>query len=460
VNQVHIETTTSERLRDTFSSRFAFCISTAGSSIGLGNIWKFPYVVGMFGGGAFLLVYVLFLLLVGFPAFLSEIIIGKNSQERPQNAFVKFGGNKIWHFAGQASVLTGFLVSAFYSVISGWIIGYFFEAILGNLTPLFSISLAYDHYTALMQDPFWAVTFHGLFSAISCAILLKGVRSGIEKCNRLFMPLFFVLLSFLGIWALSMPTAGEVALFMTTVDTSSFSVAMVVVALGHSFFTLSAGQGTLVTFGSYLHPKEKIFKSALFVLIADTLVSLIAAFIVLNILFSADMDLDFGPELFFITLPTIFSQLPAGQVISSLFFFLIFVAAVTSQISVLEPVISEVMQKQGIGRKQAAFAICLASFAFGVPAALPAETYSATINPILELLSFSTTSLLIPLSGLSAVLLIGWRSKLTSQLLQLERSERLMVFRSKLLSGYLHLTIEYTAPILITLVFLHAVSIL
>jgi NSS family neurotransmitter:Na+ symporter len=268
--------------KDTFSSRLAFILSAAGSAIGLGNIWKFPYMTGKFEGGTFLVIYMLFLLLVGIPAFLSEILIGNITEKRPDDAFLELGKSGSWKKAGLITIWTGFFVSTFYSVVAGWILGYFFETLCGNIAPLNTIHDAHLYYTQLMQTPYWALSYHALFAAICGWFLYYGVRKGIERCNRIFMPLFFCILLLLVGWATILPTSGQVLSFLTHFDWSKVTPAMTISALGHAFFTLSVGQGTLVTYGSYLAGKEKILGSSLLIVIADTLVSIFAAFIILN----------------------------------------------------------------------------------------------------------------------------------------------------------------------------------
>lgn len=446
--------------KDLFSSRFAFVLSTAGSAIGLANIWKFPYIVGKFGGGGFILVYLILLLFVGFPAFLSEILIGKTTKKNVSSAFFEIGKTKFWQKMGSFTVWTGFLVSSFYSVVAGWILGYFFEAISNNLHGLNTISKAQAHYSTLMGDPLWSILFHSLFAAICGLFLLGGIRGGIEKCNKIFMPLFFLILLLMMGWAVTLPSAKEVFTFMTSFDLKSLPASCFIIALGHAFFTLSVGQGSMATYGSYLKPGDKVLSSTLFVLLADTLVSLFAAFCILSIVFSANVEMEFGPGLIFSTLPMIFSQIPYSSLISSLFFFLIFIAALTSQLSALEPLISHLIKTRSISRKTSTFIVTAASFAIGIPSALSTNFFKNwTIfgNNFLECMSFTTTSILIPFGAFAAVFLIGWGAKNRTHISDFAKDEGQSM--SSWFFKYVTVAIKYSAPVLIIYVLFNAIGI-
>ncbi len=444
--------------KDAFSSRLGFILSTAGSAIGLANIWKFPYIVGKFGGGAFIALYLIFLALIGIPAFISEVLIGKSTQKTPALAFQELSGTKslFWKKTGTLTIWTGFLVSSFYSVIAGWILGYSFQAVMGRLSDIHDIPSAHTHYITLMGDPLWTTFFHALFMGMCLWFLLGGIKKGIEFCNKLFMPLFFLILFIIAGYALRLDTADSVLSFMTSLDFTSIPPQAVIIALGHAFFTLSVGQGTLVTYGSYLKPKEKMLSSSVYVIVADTLVSLLAAFCILSIVFSANMEMEFGPGLIFETLPTIFSKITFGSAFSVLFFSLVFIAALTSQVSALEPLISHLAQNSQLQRKKAVWIVTSASFLLGVPSALSMNvlsTYTFFNLSYLEVMNFITTSILIPLGGFAAVILVGWRWGIFKALKALHLHQRT-------LRAYFMITIKFTAPILIAFVFLHALGLI
>jgi len=441
--------------RDSFSSRLAFIVSAAGSAIGLANIWKFPYIVGQYGGGSFILLYLLFLVLVGIPAFISEIIIGKTTHKPPSAAFEQLGKGSVgWKRIGAIASWTGFIVSSFYSVVAGWILGYFTQALLGNLAQIDTIAAAHIHFQSLIQNPLWAPAFQLLFMALSVWFLLGGCRRGIEVCNKVCMPLFFLLLFIFTGWASSLPTASEIVSFFTSFSVKNISAVAVIIALGHAFFTLSIGQGTLITYGSYLHRQEKTLLSSLAVVAADTLVSLLSAFCILSVVFASHKEMNFGPSLIFETLPTIFSHSHFGTCIVAFFFFFVFIAALTSQVSALEPLIAHLNITKGIERKKATCMVCLGSFLLGIPSALSTSLLQDMTffgHNFLDSISFITTSILIPVCGCAAVLLVGWRWGMKAALQQLQ-------VHAPLLRFYFITTIKYLAPILIILVFLHVVG--
>ncbi len=446
-----------------FSNKMGFILSTAGSAIGLANIWKFPYVVGEFGGGGFILLYFFFLLMIGFPAFFSEILIGKITQKRPDGAFRELSKSKIWEKIGSGTMWTGFLVSSFYSVVAGWILGYLYEALSGNLLHIQTIPTAHGHYLSLMEQPFWGLFFHFLFALVCLWFLLGGIRKGIEKCNKICMPIFFVVLSLLLLWSFTLPTAKETANFFFQCNFSKITPQAVIIALGHAFFTLSVGQGTLVTYGSYLKPHSKILSSASVVVLTDTIVSLTSAFCILSIVSFGNQNIQFGPGLIFETLPTIFSKVTGGYALSCGFFFLVFIAALTSQVSALEPLIAHITEKFSLSRKTSAALVVITSFLLGIPSSLSQSTLSSLTffgNTFFDIMNFTTTSILVPLGGLSSVLLLGWKFGVHKAFEHLTQEEIHYLQRRSIIKKYFLISIAYIAPIFIVFVFAHAIGIL
>ena len=455
-------TTTQITSQKKFSSNLAFILSCAGSAIGLANIWKFPYVVGKFGGGSFLALYLFFLSLIGFPAFLSEILIGKSTQKAPSGAYFALGKTKVWKAFGQITIWTGFLISTFYSVVAGWILGYFFEALVGNLHSIQELETAKLHHTQLMESPLWGLSFHALFTAICYLFLTGGIRAGIERCNRFFMPLFFVILLVIATTSLTLPTATSVFQFFFSFHLEDLTGAAILVALGHAFFTLSVGQGTLVTYGSYLEKKSPVLSSAFWVVFADTAVSILSALSILSIVFWAGLEIEYGPGLIFQTLPAIFSQLTGGYYLSLGFFFLVFIAALTSQVSALEPLIAHFIEKRFFSRKKAVLIVVVSSYLLGIPSALSTNCLAGwTIigHTFMDVANFITTSLLAPIGALFAVLLVGWRWGAKKALAQLEftNADSASV---KIFNSYFVVAVTFIAPILIIFVFLHATGFL
>jgi len=446
-----------------FSNRIGFILSTAGSAIGLANIWKFPYVVGEFGGGGFIILYFFFLFMIGFPAFFSEILIGKITGKRPDDAYESLGKSKTWGKIGLGTMWTGFFVSSFYSVVAGWILGYLYEALRGNLLFIQTIPQAHGHYLSLMQEPFWSLFFHFIFAMICLWFLIGGIRKGIEKCNKICMPIFFIVLSLLLVWTFTLPTAKETVNFFLRCDFSKISPQAVIIALGHAFFTLSVGQGTLVTYGSYLKPHSKILSSASLVVLTDTLVSLASAFCILSIVAFGNQNIQFGPGLIFETLPTIFSTVSGGYSLCAGFFFLVFIAALTSQVSALEPLIAHITEKFSMNRRKASGLVVLASFLIGVPSALSQSSLSTLTffdNTFFDIMNFTTTSMLVPLGGLASVLLIGWKYGVQNALNHLTGEEQHFLQKQSFIKKYFKISIAFIAPIFIIFVFAHAIGVI
>lgn len=448
--------------RATWGSRMGFIFAVAGSAVGLANIWRLPYIVGENGGAAFLIVYLLCLIFIGFPVFMSEILIGRTTQTSPSGAFQQLGGSKIWSSIGKMTILTGFLVSSFYSVVAGWILGYLIESLRGNLIHLEDTSHAIRHYTALIENPFWGVGFHFLFLSFCVLVLYVGVRNGIERGNKIMMPLLLFVLIFLVIKGLTLPNAFEGIRYLLSPDWNELTPTSIVIALGQAFFTLSLGQGTMVTYGSYLGSRDNIIRSCLPVVIMDTVVALLAAIVVFSIVFAGGVEPASGPGLIFHTLPMIFSQIPGGYFVAVMFFLLVLLAAVTSQISAMEPAIAYLMDARGWKRHSAVVTCGASVFVLGIPSALSYslfKEYTLFGSNFLDAISFLVSSILIPLGGFFAVILVGWVWGVHNALTQLKQGSSEFFRRNTWLNGYFWFCFKYSAPILIIIVFLNALGI-
>lgn len=446
--------------RGSWGSKLGFIFAVAGSAVGLANIWRFPYIVGENGGAAFIIVYLLCLLLIGFPVFMSEILIGRTTQTSPSGAFAELGGSRKWGWAGKLTILTGLLVSAFYSAVAGWILGYLIEAIKGNVSNFENSGDAVGHYQALMDSPLWGLSFHFFFLLICIGVLLLGVRSGIERGNKIMMPLLFCVLIFLAIWGLTMPNAHKGLTFLLTPDWSALTPQAFLIALGQAFFTLSLGQGTMVTYGSYLDKRESLLSSCVPVVVMDTVISLLAAVAVFTIVFSVELEPNSGPGLVFHTLPWAFSQIPFGHFLAVLFFLLVVLAALTSEISAMEPTIAYLIDEWGWKRRSAVLACGTVAFIFGIPAALSYSAlkhHSVAGMAYLDLMSFAATGILIPVGGLFAVILVGWKWGVSKALVHLKEGSDALFERHQWLNWYFRICFKYTAPLLILLVLLNEI---
>ncbi len=449
--------------RASWGSKIGFIFAVAGSAVGLANIWRFPYIVGQNGGSAFIILYLMCLLFIGFPVFLSEILMGRTTQTSPCGAFEKLGGSKPWSWIGKMTILTGFIVSGFYSAVAGWILGYLFEAVIGNLHHFDSIEQTTKHYADLIQHPLWGVGFHFLFLLLCMLVLFFGVRAGIERGNKIMMPLLIVILILLVIKGLFLGKASEALAFLFKPDWSALTPAAFIIALGQSFFTLSLGQGTMITYGSYLGTKENLLKSCLPVVLLDTLISILAAIAVFTIVFAVGLQPDQGPGLIFHTLPLVFSQLSGGYLLAVMFFLLVFLAALTSEISAMEPAIAYLIDEKNWPRKKAVLAVGSGAFLLGIPCALSFNVwrnYTLLGENFFEIVSYAASNILIPLGGFFAVIVVGWIWGTTNSIKALKEGASDFFDRWPLVIHYFKFCFKYSAPLLIIIVFLHAMGIL
>lgn len=447
--------------RDTWGSKVGFIFAVAGSAVGLANIWRFPFLVGQNGGAAFIILYLICLFIIGFPVFIAELLIGRTAKLSPSGAFLKLGGSKKWGYAGKLTIITGFIVSSFYSAVAGWILGYLIEALKGNLSSFSTTTHAISHYESLMTHPLWGVSFHFCFITLCIAVLYLGVRNGIEKGNKIMMPLLFIVLITLVINGLMMPNASVGLKFLFSPDFSLITPSAVLIALGQSFFTLSIGQGTLVTYGSYLGKKDNLVTTSLPIILMDTLVSILSAVAVFTIVFSVQMEPNSGPGLIFHTLPWAFSQIPGGYFLAVLFFLLVTLAALTSEISALEPAIAYFIDEHGWKRSKAVLFTGFSAFLLGVPSALSysvLKDYTWSGLTFLDGMDFIASAILIPLGGFLAIILVGWVWGFKSAIKALKEGSHLMFERFPMIENYFWFSFKYGAPVLILLVFLNALG--
>ena len=438
--------------REVWGSKLGFILAVAGSAIGLANIWRFPYMVGQNGGAAFIAIYLLCLLLIGFPVFISEILIGRKAQASPGLAFQRLSGSKTWGWLGRLTILTGFLVSSFYSAVAGWVLGYLVEAVYGDLAFVNAEQAAF-HYKSLVEHPWWGLSFHALFMLASVGVLYLGVKKGIERWNKILMPALFIILAALVVKGLMLPNSLSALEFLLRPDWTLITPAAILGALGHSFFTLSLGQGTMVTYGSYMQENQNILKSCIPVVIMDTLVSIFAAFAIFTIAFSQGVEPDSGPGFSSELFRSSSVRWRGDEIIATLFFLLVVLAALTSEISAMEPSIAYFIEEKGWGRHKATLLIGLGAFLLGIPSALSTSLLSGT--NFLENMDMICNGYLIPIGGFLAVVLVGWVWGFDQAYLSLFRGHPIP---SKTVKTYFWLCIKYTAPILIVLVFLNVLG--
>ncbi|MGD9489202.1 MAG: sodium-dependent transporter [Calditrichaceae bacterium] len=346
--------------RGQWSSKIGFILAAAGSAIGLGNIWRFPYIVGENGGAAFVLIYILFVFVIGLPYMFAELALGRSVQRNPVGAIKAIKPNSPWKWVGFLGVFTGVGILSFYGVIAGWTIAYIYKMMSGNV----------GDFSQFISDP-WAVSLlFALFLGITSIIVYGGVSGGIEKWSKILMPIFFVLIIGLIIYANTLEGSIKGLEFYLNPDFSKITGKIMLAALGQAFFSLSLGMGLMITYGSYLSKKENIVSSGFYIGIFDTTIAIMAGLVIFPALFSMGESPAAGPSLVFVIFPKLFVQMPGGLIVGAFFFLLLSVAALTSTISLLEVPVAFMVDEKKVSRKKIVWAVAAFTFMIGLPSAL------------------------------------------------------------------------------------------
>jgi NSS family neurotransmitter:Na+ symporter len=346
--------------RGQWSSKIGFIFAAAGSAIGLGNIWRFPYVVGENGGAAFVLLYVLFVVLIGLPYMFAELALGRSSQKNPVGAINSIKANSPWKLVGLLGVLTGIGILSFYGVIAGWTFGYIFKMISGYV----------GEFGEFVSNPFMVLFLFALFMLITTMIVYGGVEGGIERWSKILMPVLFILLVGLIIYSNSLEGSGKGLAFYLQPDFSKITGRTMLAALGQAFFSMSLGMGLMITYGSYVSKKDNLISSAFFIGLFDTFIAIMAGLIIFPALFAMGESPSAGPSLVFVVFPKLFAQMPGGLVVGTFFFILLSVAALTSTISLLEVPVAYMVDEKKVNRKKIVWAVAVFTYIVGVPSAL------------------------------------------------------------------------------------------
>ncbi|WP_333595846.1 sodium-dependent transporter [Aminobacterium mobile] len=393
--------------REQWGSKIGFILAAAGSAIGLGNIWRFPYITGQNGGGAFVVVYVAIVFIIGFSVMLAEIAIGRRAQLNAVGSFKKLKGGA-WSIVGWMGVAAGFIILSYYGVIGGWTIKYIISSWTGLMEPG-AAGKAGDVFGGFVSNTFQVVLYQALFMLATIWVVYRGIGEGIEKYCKILMPALFVILLVLIVRSLTLDGAGKGVEFYLKPDLSKITGDTVLAALGQAFFSLSLGMGCMITYGSYLNKETTIPSAVVQICFLDTMVALLAGLVIFPAAFAFGVEAGAGAGLTFVTLPSVFAKMPGGPLWSSLFFILVFIAALTSAISLLEVVAAYFIDEMNWGRPKAAWLMGLAIFLLGIPSA-----YSLTGNlkiagkDFLDAADFLASNILLPLGGLFIALFVGW----------------------------------------------------
>lgn len=440
--------------RGQWASNIGFILAAAGSAVGLGNIWKFPYLAGANGGGAFVVIYLVMIVIIGFVIMLGEMAIGRNTHLSSVGAYKKL--SEKWAFVGFIGVVVGFCILAFYSVIGGWVLNYIGKYLIGGI----SGAEAGNYFSGFIASTTQPIVWHLVFMVLCCVIVLKGIAGGIEKASKFMMPALFILLVIIAIRSVTLDGAMEGIKFFIKPDFSKVTIGTVMAALGQAFFSLSLGMGAIITYGSYLGNTENLEKNAVIIPTIDTAVALLAGFAVLPAVFAFGFEPGAGPSLMFITLPSVFDSMPFGQFFGILFFILILFAALTSAISLLEVVVAFVIDTFKIERKKATIIISTILFFIGIPCSLANGPVMKDVlifgYNFFDFMSFLAENLLMPLGGLLMCIFIGyvWGVDNISDEISCNGKYR---FRSK---PFFVIMIKYIAPVLIFIIWLNAIGVL
>jgi NSS family neurotransmitter:Na+ symporter len=456
-----MSTTTS--IHGMWSSRLAFILAATGSAVGLGNVWRFPYTAGEYGGGAFVLVYLLCVAAIGIPIMMAEIMLGRRGRQSPINTMRQLareeGTASAWQLLGWMGIVSGVLILSFYSVIAGWTLAYVFRAGSGAFTGI-NGQTAGEMFSDLVADPERLLAWHTIFMVMCVMVVARGVASGLEQAVRFLMPALFILLVVMVIYAAQ---AGDFATGLRYMFAPDFGKLgahageAVLSAMGQAFFSLSLGMGAIMIYGSYLNSEASIGQNAVIIAVMDTVVALLAGLAIFPIVFAQGLAPDSGPGLIFQTLPIAFGQMPGGVFFGVLFFVLLVFAAWTSAISLLEPLVALLVENQGFSRVRAASLAGLGVWLLGIACLLSLNAWSdfkVFGKGVLDLFDYVTANLLLPLGGVLIAVFAGWIMRRASVLDELRFGPGALAYRAW------SLLVRYVAPAGVILVFLHAIGLI
>jgi len=444
--------------RDSFGSKLGIIAAAAGSAIGLGNIWRFPYVVGENGGAAFILLYFGFIIIIGIPVMLSELVIGRRAQRNAYGAFKFLKPNQPWYLIGVMGIAAAFMILAFYSTVAGWTLEYLYLSIINGFSGK-SPGELHQIFNEFQASGWKPVMWQVIIMTLTAGIIISGVRKGIEKYTKVLMPLLLVLIIIMCIRSLTLPGAMAGLEFLFKPDFSKITAGTILEALGQGFFSLSIGMGTLITYGSYIQKKENLSNTAYAVTVADTMIALLAGIAIFPAVFAFGINPSEGEGLVFITLPNIFQQMAGGYFWSLLFFSLLVIAALTSTISVLEVVVAFLSEELGLGRRTATVLAAATITVLGILCTMsqgPAPYIGFAGMNLFEIMDFSSANILLPLGGLLIVIFVGWFLGKKNAMDELSNSG---TYRARLFYLFLFV-VRFLAPVAIAVVFLNGLGLL
>jgi NSS family neurotransmitter:Na+ symporter len=455
-----------ESIHGQWSSRLAFILAATGSAVGLGNIWKFPYITGENGGGAFVLVYLLCIAVIGIPIMMAEVMIGRRGRQSPINTMRilarEENTSRAWVLLGVAGVLAGFLILSYYSVIAGWALSYVFRTGSGLFTGLTADGVQ-SIFTNLVSDPERLLAWHTIFMIMTMTIVARGVRGGLEMAVKFLMPALFVILLVLVGYAWNSGAFDQGVNFLFQPDFSKLTANGILIAMGHAFFTLSLGMGAIMVYGSYLPSDASIAKTSIVVSLMDTLVATLAGLAIFPIVFANGLEPGAGPGLIFQTLPIAFGHMQYGTFFGTLFFILLVFAAWSSSISLIEPAVAWLVENRGMTRVFASIVAGVVTWLFGLLTVLSFNLWS-DLKPlsgirvfkdstVFDLLDYLTANIMLPLGGLLIAVFAVWKMSRESSVDELGMGDRFFYPLWRFL-------VRYITPVAVIIVFLKAISVI
>lgn len=457
---------TRKSIHGQWSSRWIFIMAATGSAVGLGNVWKFPYIAGEYGGGAFVLIYLFCIALIGLPVMMAEIMLGRRGRQSPINTMralaEEAGRSRLWGMLGWSGVVAGFLILSFYSVIAGWALAYVVRTATGTFAGQTADGVG-AIFTELLSKPESLLAWHTIFMVMTGVVIAKGVRAGLENAVKILMPALFVLLIILVGYAMNTGAFMQAVTFLFSPDFSKITAEGILTAMGHAFFTLSLGMGAIMVYGSYIPKGTSIAWSSITISIADTLVALLAGLAIFPIVFANGLQPGAGPGLIFETLPIAFGQMPYGTLFGTLFFILLSFAAWTSAISLIEPAVAWLVENRGFRRGMATLIMSVATWLVGLLTIFSFNIWS-DVHPLgffaafegktfFDLLDYLTANIMLPLGGLFIAIFVGWLMKTEhiSEELKIGSGLRFKLWKTVLC---------YVTPIGVGIVFLQAIGII
>lgn len=437
--------------RAQWGSKIGFILAAAGSAIGLGALWRFPYMIAEHGGGAFLIVFLIMTVFIGLPLLISEFIIGKASKKSPIEGFQLLGGRKFYGVFGHIGNVAVFLLLSFYSVIGGWLLIYFVVSLL-TLFNLMTVSDYGNLFDLVISNPLYAIGAQGLFIFLTALIVTRGVEKGLERASKIMMPLLFILFLIIIVRSLTLPGAMEGVTFFLDPNFGGLNAEAILYALGQSFFALSVGATTMMTYASYTNEKMNITQSAVSIVLLNVTISILAGLAIFPALFSLEIESTHGPGLVFVALPAIFSVIPLGDIVFVLFIIAFLFATVTSSISMLEINVANWTKGDETLRKKRSYIVALLVFIAGIPSAL---SYGVLADlqlfgrTIFDNVDFLVSNILLPIGAFFVAIFVGYimDKRIVMQQLELRRSEHLF------LKIFIFL-LKFILPVLILAVFI------